>query len=138
MKQEARNQIPARLARLGSRLHELPLPRPGAGIYFLVRRGKIVYVGESEYISGRITKHISGGRLVFDRVFYLTHSGGRFQRRQVEEAFITHLDPPANHRQKKARLEPFHEEILAFFYRDSRDAPRHFLARVGLRGVTTG
>ncbi len=58
-------------------------------VYFLVRDGVVVYVGQSIALPGRIASHISNKD--FDRVFYLEVP--REHLNAIESAFIRALNP---------------------------------------------
>jgi len=56
---------------MGDGLHELQMPEPICGIYFLVHNGEIVYIGQSRNIAQRIWGHEGEKRKTWDRVFFL-------------------------------------------------------------------
>ena len=62
------------------------------GIYFLINKGHIVYVGQSTNIHMRIAKHI--GTKEFDSFHFVECD--RFILDEVEAAYIVALNPPLN------------------------------------------
>ncbi len=76
-------------------LRELPLHQIAPGVYFLVLAGRVVYVGQSVNIPGRIANHRRDKQ--FDRIFVLHVPEEALD--EVEGAFIRLLDPPLNSNQ---------------------------------------
>lgn len=62
------------------------------GVYFLVNKGEVVYVGQSTNIHMRIAKHI--GVKDFDSFHFAECD--KFILDEVEAAYIVALDPPLN------------------------------------------
>jgi len=62
------------------------------GIYFLVNKDRVVYVGQSTNIHMRIAKHI--GTKEFDSFHFVECD--KFILDEVEAAYIVALDPPLN------------------------------------------
>lgn len=63
-----------------------------SGVYFLVKNRKVVYVGQSVNIAGRMIEHVKTKD--FDSVFYLKVPNSELD--EVEGAFIRALDPVLN------------------------------------------
>lgn len=64
------------------------------GVYFLIDREEIVYVGRSDNIADRIGAHVAAKRIVFDRVLTVPASG-RDQER-LEQRYIAAFTPKYN------------------------------------------
>jgi len=73
------------------------------GVYFLVCRGELRYVGISNHIARRIRQHLKEGTKEFDSLFAF-EAPERFLER-IEELYIWWLDPPDN----IIRRPPAHE-----------------------------
>ena len=56
------------------------------GVYFLVKNKKIIYVGKSSNVIGRIGKHVVDGEKDFDAVTYV-----EIPKRYVADAFHIEL-----------------------------------------------
>jgi hypothetical protein len=69
-----------------------------SGVYLLVRRGRVTYVGTSKNCGGRIAEHRQNGRQ-FDKAFYIFAEGT--EREWLEALLIRQLDPEENKRQTK-------------------------------------
>ena len=70
------------------------MPQP-AHVYFLLRQGRVVYVGKSCSLwPGRIHQHIEAGDKSFDDVWYLPVDAGSVD--EVERAFIRRFRPEYN------------------------------------------
>lgn len=93
--------VPKALAHIADRL--LDVPRL-CGIYFLVRAGEIIYVGQSTNASSRITGH---GDKDYDRVFLLPCPASQLD--QVEAAFIGLFKPTLNMNEEKTRFYHNHK-----------------------------
>ena len=90
----------------GSRFDRLALPGgirrsrtkgdPGAvqpliGVYLLLLKGRVVYVGSSLNMPNRVAEHRSNSR-PFDQVFYIATAAN--QREILERILIRAIDPP--------------------------------------------
>jgi hypothetical protein len=64
-----------------------------SGVYFLVRGGAVVYVGQSVSIHVRIRTHISDGK-IFDRVAYIKCPPEKLDL--LESLYIHHINPEGN------------------------------------------
>ena len=62
------------------------------GIYFLIRSGAVVYIGQSAHIMGRISIHAGEGK-AFDAWCYVPMEGSMDA---AERAYIDALDPELN------------------------------------------
>lgn len=72
----------------------LALALPGgrlSGLYFLIHKGEIVYVGRSDNVIGRVASHISAGDKDFDSFAYLP--AGR-----IREGHYVHLFNPKHNK----------------------------------------
>lgn len=90
-RQSKKSDIPKAIQHI-SGLQRAPLFAPG--VYFLVSRGDVVYVGQSISPTRRIGDHISEGIKSFDDVFVLDTPRPALD--QVEAAFIALLKPKYN------------------------------------------
>lgn len=86
-----RNEIPKAIRHIAG-LQRAPLFSPG--VYFLICRGAVVYVGQSISPTRRIGDHIGEGLKAFDEVFVLDTPQPALN--QVEAAFIAVLKPKYN------------------------------------------
>lgn len=92
----------------GSRFDRLALPggirrlrkksnpdavQPLIGVYLLLLKGRVVYVGSSLNMPNRVAGHRSNGR-PFDRVFFIATAAT--QREMLERILINAIDPPQN------------------------------------------
>lgn len=77
-------------------------PQPQVGVYLLLLKGKIVYVGSSVTMPRRVNQHRVGSR-PFDEVFYISTT--KAERKKLEAILIKAIDPPQNS-QGKARGIP--------------------------------
>lgn len=64
------------------------------GIYFLLRGNKVVYVGRSENIFARVSDHITGGKMAFDRMHVIEATG--YEQERLEQLYIAALTPEYN------------------------------------------
>lgn len=64
----------------------------GSGVYFLIQKGEVVYVGQSVSVSSRVDQHILTKD--FDRVFYIPTKKRHLQH--LESDFIKLLRPVLN------------------------------------------
>jgi len=62
------SEVPPALRAMAHELHVLPITGQGAGVYFLCKDDRIVYVGQSVCPTARVAQHLASGK-VFDRVF---------------------------------------------------------------------
>jgi hypothetical protein len=83
----------------GERWHEMKPPL--IGVYLLIHKGQIVYVGSSLDMPIRVAAHKTNGR-PFDQVFYIATSAR--QREVLERLLIRAIDPPQN-RQHRPPVE---------------------------------
>jgi hypothetical protein len=78
-------------------------------VYFLVRRGVIVYVGSTKSLGGRVGGHVASGK-AFDEVVYVEVQD-KHDRFRVETALIHVLRPRLNGA-RKTRVSQRDLEIL--------------------------
>jgi hypothetical protein len=83
------------------------------GIYFLVNRGKIMYVGQSVHIISRVIQHTYGKKALFDdrAVFFL-----RCEKEELndeEERYINMFRPPLNKLTTKSNPESARNQYTA-------------------------
>ena len=67
--------------------------QPLIGVYLLMLKGKIVYVGESLNMPKRVAEHRSNGR-PFDQAYYIATVAN--QRANLERILIRAINPPGN------------------------------------------
>src|SRR6516165_2882816 len=67
--------------------------QPLIGVYLLMLKGKIVYVGESLNMPKRVAEHRSNGR-PFDQAYYIAPVAN--QRANLERILIRAINPPGN------------------------------------------
>jgi hypothetical protein len=79
--------------------------QPLIGVYLLMLRGRVVYVGSSLDMPKRVSQHRTNGR-PFDQVFYIATVAN--QRESLERVLIKAIDPPQNkaHRRPKEKAAP--------------------------------
>jgi hypothetical protein len=79
----------------GAETAEDPIERsdPDVGVYILLLKGKIVYVGSSRTMRRRVAKHRTNGR-PFDQVFYVATAEA--ERLRLEMTLIKAINPPGN------------------------------------------
>lgn len=113
----------------------------GSGVYLLLYKGDVVYVGQSVKLSGRVNAHIAylGQRLqkkkrrvVFDEVMVMQVPLGDLNR--VEAELIQRYKPQYNIRQPKQRIPLTAEikELLGLIIPElppSRDTPQRYIQR---------
>ena len=77
---------------------------PLIGVYLLIRKGRIVYVGSSLTMPKRVAEHRTNGR-VFDQAFYIATTAK--QRETLERILIRELGPAQNrgHRLNGSKTE---------------------------------
>lgn len=83
--------VPIELCDISDQLFEMPFLK-SSGVYFLIKSGKIVYVGQSRSVYSRIMTH--GKEKDFDRALFLRVPESRLN--QIEAAFIGLLKPALN------------------------------------------
>ena len=64
-----------------------------SGVYLLLRRGRVVYVGSSANCANRIGQHKTNGR-AFDKAFYIFADAG--ERENLERTLIRAIQPEQN------------------------------------------
>lgn len=84
--------IPDSLKRMTKHLKQMPSLCLASGVYFLINENKVVYVGKTTSLAGRIAHHKQWK--CFDRVLYLPLPETILD--EVERAFILKLKPPMN------------------------------------------
>jgi hypothetical protein len=86
--------VPRELAPMADHLHEMPLNNffRATCIYFLVKSGKVVYVGQSASLAARLACHSLDKE--FNRVLYMFVPASEVSR--VERDLIRSLRPPLN------------------------------------------
>jgi hypothetical protein len=72
---------------------------PLIGVYLLIQKGQVVYIGESLNMPNRAQEHRTNGR-PFDEVFYIATHANR--RKALERALIRAFNPPQNSRYRTA------------------------------------
>jgi hypothetical protein len=99
-KHKVYNEIPDELILIKG-LYELPIIdiRTPSGVYFLCLGKKIMYIGQSVTIGGRVLNHIREGIKDFDRVFFIACPIDKLT--EIETALIKHYKPPLNATNKK-------------------------------------
>ena len=77
-------------------LLELPIENIStpSGIYFLCKENKIKYIGQSNYITGRVTQHIAEGIKDFSNVFFISCPSNKLN--ELETLLIRHFQPELN------------------------------------------
>jgi hypothetical protein len=88
-------QIASAIARGTERAQpETPIADPAeVGVYLLMLKGKVVYVGSSLRMPRRVAGHRTNGR-PFDQAYYIATTAG--QRTQLEATLIRAINPPQN------------------------------------------
>lgn len=66
------------------------------GIYFLIRNGKIVYIGQSENLINRIMTHYANNSMKFDTVRFIEFDGHKYDRMRYETRLILYFRPKWN------------------------------------------
>jgi hypothetical protein len=67
--------------------------QPLIGVYLLLLKGRIIYVGSSLNMPKRVDQHRGNGR-PFDQAFYIATKAN--QREALERVLISAIDPPQN------------------------------------------
>lgn len=87
----------------------------GSGIYFLIRDFKVMYVGKSVNVLGRLCQHRREGRRTFDSFNVILCSPDRLD--ELEEAYIVVLMPRWNRsisrRPQIKRTNSVHQKVLS-------------------------
>jgi hypothetical protein len=86
------SSMPGGIAR-HSRRQKIYVVQPLVGVYLLLRRGRIIYIGSSLNMPKRIAAHRTNGRQ-FDEVFYVATTARR--RAWLENLLIRALNPSQN------------------------------------------
>lgn len=84
--------MPDELALVARHLRPVPVVIPMPGVYFLIKAGRVVYVGQSVQVGSRVLAHL--GAKDFDAAVYLPVPESELSA--VEGAFIRALNPPLN------------------------------------------
>lgn len=87
-------------------LTQIPILTARRGIYFLMKRGQIEYIGKTEDVYRRLGDHINVKE--FDDVMFLPTALHPLQ--SYEEACIRIFRPPLNHSKDKGPLQ--HDDII--------------------------
>lgn len=127
------DNVPKEIEFIADRLIELPFGKivGNAGIYFLILKGAVVYVGMTTTGARRPMEHL--GRKKFDRALYLPIRKADIRDLVtlcgVETAFIQRLKPLLNrgHQAKPFPLKPYHLDLDAWFG-EGRDVERARIA----------
>lgn len=98
---------PTQLRSLTDRLHTLHVPTVGPCIYFLMLRGRVVYVGQSVGVYGRTEEHRRTKK--FDTIHFVLVP--REMLDAAEGAFIRSINPPLN---RGAPREPRWGDVETF------------------------
>jgi hypothetical protein len=75
------------------------------GVYLLMLRGQIVYIGSSLNMPVRVAQHRGNGR-PFDRAFFIATTAR--QRHALERVMIRAINPPQN---RVGRAETSHSSL---------------------------
>jgi hypothetical protein len=100
-------------------VHGVPLPASGriCGIYFLLRDGEVVYVGQSVATPIRVWTHLSEAGKDFDSAFFIEVPPSELT--ETENAFIAYFDPEYNRRPGMTQPLPGrlarHLQILCYY-----------------------
>lgn len=105
-----------------------PIPNR-SGIYFLLWKGKVVYVGQSVHVDWRVTTHYGERTKQFDSAFFLPFRESELNH--FEDAFIRAIKPKYNAARQKAPTisQPTRDS-------DSVDAAVRFLTHTDEDGIT--
>jgi hypothetical protein len=99
--------VPVSTLRGGTTNQQQPL----IGVYLLMLKGKIVYVGSSLHMPRRIAEHQMNGR-PFDRVFYIAAKAN--EREALERVLIRAIDPSQNRSGRTDRVQPVSNSVSNF------------------------
>lgn len=90
--------------------HSVPIARSkAAGVYFLISEGRIIYVGSSVLMIGRVAFHVRKGFMRFDRVAAILCDHRVL--RATEDAYIAKFNPIYNRANKSGVSFP--DDIVA-------------------------
>jgi hypothetical protein len=70
------------------------LPPPKCGVYFLIQKNKIIYVGSSVDIYGRILSHDKMKKIPFDAFYFIEYDRSVFRAKEIQ--YIIKLNPKYN------------------------------------------
>jgi hypothetical protein len=90
-----RSEPPLTSALSGGIVASADTAQPLIGVYLLLLKGKISYVGSSLHMPRRVADHRSNGR-PFDRVFYIATKAN--EREMLEATLIRAINPTQNRR----------------------------------------
>jgi hypothetical protein len=76
--------------------------QPQVGVYLLLLKGKVVYVGSSLNMPNRVADHRCNGR-PFDEVFYIATKAN--ERERLEVTLIKAINPSQNRMHRSAIIE---------------------------------
>jgi hypothetical protein len=85
--------LPGGVVRSRGRRKDPNAVQPLIGVYLLMHKGKVVYVGESLNMPKRVAEHRSNGR-PFDQAYYIATVAN--QRANLERILIRAINPPGN------------------------------------------
>lgn len=91
-------------------LHLVEEPTPKCGIYFLVRDGKVIYVGQSRDIVFRVATHRKDGKYKFDFAMHVDCPPEMLNA--AETWFILKLSPQRNG--KPQRPQPYGKQLQPY------------------------
>lgn len=100
---EKTKELPPESIRNIDGLMQIDTPDYPPGVYFLCNNDRVMYVGQTTNLWGRIGSHLRDKRREFDSVFFLSVPQSRLD--EVESAFIEILTPPQNKNNGCKRLE---------------------------------
>jgi hypothetical protein len=90
----AKRKIPDSITKI-PKLMRVPDIALSSGIYFLVRHGKLTYIGQSIAVLQRIGTHAMNTAHIFDSAYWIPVP--RSELDAVETFFIVALKPPENY-----------------------------------------
>lgn len=70
------------------------------GLYFLIEKSKLQYIGETENFVRRIKNHTKEATKKFDAVYIFPTNIQPWKRKEIETAYIRKHQPPLNKRKK--------------------------------------
>jgi hypothetical protein len=76
--------------------------QPLIGVYLLMLKGRIVYIGSSLNMPNRVSNHRSNGR-PFDQVYYIATRAN--ERERLEATLIRAINPSQNRMHRSATIE---------------------------------
>lgn len=92
------------------------------GVYFLIRRAEVVYVGQSVNVFSRLTQHMKGGRITFDSFNVVPCAPDKLDG--LEAHYIAALMPVHNRSMGEVRL-PVDEPARPPYVTNAEDARAH-------------